>query len=194
MTTSPIAPLPPRPTRPGGTSVTRAFLRLVSSEPRAYVIAIASWSTFFLAPTFVALLVRQLFNHLSSRPASLTPTSILVVLAVVELGRWLVLLGSQFQFDGLWEGLLAVQRANLLRSLALDPAPAGPRLPGAPGEAISRFRDDTLDLNVVCDAWIDLTAVIISTATTLVVLMTVDFRLMLLVAIPNEWRIRRKHA
>jgi len=165
--------------------VSRAIFRLVSAEPRAYIIAIASWTAFFLTPTLVALLVRQLFNHLSARPAALTPTSILVILGTVEVGRWLVLLGSQIQFDGLWEGLLALQRANLLRSLALDPAPAGPRLPGAPGEAISRFRDDTLDINRVCDSWIDLTAVLISTSLTLVVLATVDLRLTLLISIPT---------
>jgi ATP-binding cassette subfamily B protein len=171
--------------RRGATTVSRAIFTLVSAEPRAYVVAIASWTTFFMAPTFVGLLVRQLFNHLSDRPAAFTPTGILVLLGVVEVSRWFVLLGSQFQFDGMWEGFLAVQRTNLLRSLALDPAPAGPRLPGAPGEAISRFRDDTIDLNVVCDAWIDLIAVMIGTATTLVVLVTVDARLTLLVAVPT---------
>jgi ATP-binding cassette subfamily B protein len=175
------------PTRPDDrpVGVTAVILRLVSCEPVAVATALLLFSTFFLAPTVVALLVRQLFDHLANRPAALTPGTIVALLGVIEVGRWTILLASQVQFDGMWEGLLAVQRANLLRSLALDPAPAGPRLPGAPGEAISRFRDDTIDLTVVIDCWIDVAAVVLSTGITIAVLATVDARLTALITIPT---------
>lgn len=171
--------------RAGGTTVTRAWFRLVTGEPRAYLTATALWTTFALGPTLVALIVRELFDHLAGQEAALTPGTLLLVLAVVEVGRWMLLLGSIVQFDGMWEGLLAIQRTNLLRSLALDPAPAGPRLPGAPGEAISRFRDDTIDINVVCDTWIDVTAVLVSSALTLIVLFAIDPTLAILVCLPT---------
>jgi ATP-binding cassette, subfamily B, bacterial len=67
-----------------------------------------------------------------------------------------------------------VPRVNLLRSLVAAPGPAAGRLPGSPGEAVSRFRDDVQDLAMVLDVWLDLSGAVVSATIAVAVLVTID--------------------
>ena len=139
---------------------------------------------FVVGPTLSALVLREIFDHVGGTGGALTPGHLLLLLAGVEATRWIFLFVANIQYVTTWETWLATARVNVLRSLALDPLPAGPRLPGAPGEAISRFRDDPADLAEVTDTWVDIATVVIAMSINVSVLIVVDARLTFLVTLP----------
>jgi len=99
--------------------------------------------------------------------------------------RWALLVTVAVQWHGCWVGWQTVQRVNVLDSLVSDPGPAAGRLPGAPGEAVSRFRDDVQDVSMVLDVWLDLSASIMTSAVALTVLLAIDPRVAVAVVIPT---------
>ena len=102
----------------------------------------------------------------------------------IEALRWTWLVLIAVQWHGCWVGWQTVPRVNLLRSLVDDPGPAAGRLPGAPGEAVSRFRDDVQDVAMVLDVWLDLSGAAVSAAVALAVLISIDPPAALAVAVP----------
>jgi ATP-binding cassette subfamily B protein len=75
-------------------------------------------------------------------------------------------------------------RVNLLHSLVADPGPAAERLPGSSGEAVSRFRDDTMNLALVLDVWLDISGASVAALSAIAVMAGVDWRVTLVVALP----------
>src|SRR5207237_2475271 len=83
------------------------------------------------------------------------PVAFLAALLGVELTRWSLLISAAVQWHGAWIGWQTVPRVNALTSLTTGSGPAAGRLPGSPGEAVSRFRDDVEDISLVLDVWLD---------------------------------------
>ena len=104
--------------------------------------------------------------------------------ARLEVGRWLELLFAAVQWHGCWVGWHTIPRLNLLRSLVGDPGPVAQRLPGSPGEAVSRFRDDTMDLAMVLDVWLDISGVAIASALAVGIMFRIDSRVTVVVVLP----------
>ena len=88
------------------------------------------------------------------------------------------------QFHGTWVGWHSVPRLNIMQSLAVDPGPAAGKLPGSPGEAVSRFRDDCQDLALVLDVCLDVSGAAITSAVALAIMAAIDLRTTLVVCVP----------
>ncbi len=158
---------------------------LLRREPVAYAIAWVNWVAFHLVPIPVGLLLKYVLDHIGSDSAGGQPVwVVLVVLGGLEVGRWLELLFSAVQWHGCWVAWHTIPRLNLLGSLVGDPGPAAHRLPGSPGEAVSRFRDDTMDLAMVLDVWLDISGVAIASASAVAIMLRIDARVTLVVVIP----------
>ena len=123
--------------------------RLVRQEPVAYAIALLTWTTFHSLPVLSGWLLKVVLDRVQGGQPASTVWTVLAVLAGVEVGRWMVLVVSAVQWHGVWVFWHTVLRLNMLRSLVAAPGPAAGRLPGAPGEAVSRFRDDTKHVALV---------------------------------------------
>ena len=72
----------------------------------------------------------------------------------------------------------------MLRSLVSDPGPVVGRLPSSSGEAVSRFRDDSMHLSMVLDVWLDMTGAAVAAASAVAVMAAVDVRVTLVVVVP----------
>lgn len=163
----------------------RVARRLVRREPVAYAIGWVGWVAFnlFTIPTGLAL--KAVLDRLApDAPGADGVWVLLAVLAGLEVGRWLDLWFSAVQWHGCWVGWHTIPRLHALRALAVDPGPAEGRLPGSPGEAVSRFRDDTRDIAMVLDVWLDVSGAVLASAGALVVMATIDARTTLVVAAP----------
>ncbi len=159
--------------------------RILRQEPIAYLIALATWSAFHSLPVLAGVLLTVVLDRV--QPGGGTATAVwgvLAALAGVEVGRWVVLAVSAVQWHGVWVHWHTVPRIRMLSSLVGDPGPVADRLPGSPGEAVSRFRDDTRNTALVADVWLDLTGVAIATTSAVVVMAAVDWRVALVVAVP----------
>jgi ATP-binding cassette, subfamily B, bacterial len=163
--------------RPGKVaSTTRVAWRLARHEPVAYALTWFGWVTFFTTPLVTGLLVKVVLDRVADAPdGGLTvPWGLLAVLVGIEVVRWTWLILIAVQWHGCWVGWQTVPRVNLLRSLVAAPGPAAGRLPGAPGEAVSRFRDDVQDLAMVLDVWLDLSGAVVSSTIAVGILVAID--------------------
>jgi len=158
--------------------------RLVRQEPVAYAIALLTWTTFHSLPVLSGWLLKVVLDRVQGGQPASTVWTVLAVLAGVEVGRWMVLVVSAVQWHGVWVFWHTVLRLNMLRSLVAAPGPAAGRLPGAPGEAVSRFRDDTKHVALVADVWLDMTGVSVAAAGALAVMVRVDPLVTLVALLP----------
>ena len=165
---------------PGATI--RVAFRLARQEPTAYLTCLFGFVMFFSVPLLAGAAVKVILDSLASGASA--PWGLLAVLVGLEAARWSLLVVVAVQWHGCWVGWHTVPRVNLLRSLVSDPGPATGRLPGAPGEAVSRFRDDVQDLSMVLDVVIDLSASVLAGAVALWVLLTIDAQVAVAVLVP----------
>jgi ATP-binding cassette subfamily B protein len=166
------APDPTVSARSRTPSTPRVALQLVRNDPVAYAFAWIQWVAFHLSPLAVGWVLKLALDRLET-PAPSTPWLLLAAIVGVEVGRWTLLISAAVQWHGAWVGWLTVPRVNMLTSLATDPGPTAGRLPGSPGEAVSRFRDDTQDVALVLDVWLDVSGAVLAAAIAIVVMWTI---------------------
>ncbi len=154
-------------------STAAVALRLLRSDSRAYAGSWFLYAAFFLSPLFVGWVLKLVLDHLTDGAPGI-PLMLLAVLVGLEVGRWSLLVVAAVLWHGTWVGWLTVPRVNALTSLATAGGPATARLPGSPGEAVSRFRDDTQDLGLVLDVWLDASAAILASVVALGVMAAID--------------------
>ncbi len=179
------APQATRATRAarGRQSMTRVALRLARNEPVAYLTTWFGWVAFFSVPLVTGLLVKVVLDRVADGSTS-GVWALLAAVVGIEAVRWVWLVVIAVQWHGCWVGWQTVPRVNMLRSLVEDPGPAAGRLPGAPGEAVSRFRDDVEDVAMVLDVWLDLSGALVSSLVALVVLVSIDASAAVAIAVP----------
>ena len=85
---------------------------------------------------------------------------------------------------GLVERLAAQLRRNMLDAQLAGGGPGGAGLPGSPGEAVSRFRDDPDDVLTYLDAWMDMTGVVVFGGVAVAVMARIDPLVTVAVALP----------
>jgi ATP-binding cassette subfamily B protein len=163
--------------------MTRVALRLARNEPVAYLTTWFGWVAFFSVPLVTGLLVKVVLDRIVAGDTQ-GVWALLAAVVGIEAVRWTWLVAIAVQWHGCWVGWQTVPRVNLLRSLAEEPGPAAGRLPGAPGEAVSRFRDDVEDVAMVLDVWLDLSGALVSSLVALVVLVSIDAAAAVAIAVP----------
>lgn len=164
-------------------SVAGIAVRLIRTDSKAYAMAVLTWTLFHMSPLLVGGLVKLILDHLTTARSG-TPWMLLAAVLGTEVARWSVLIWSAWQWQGAWVGWNSVPRVNALTSLATGKGPTAGRLPGSSGEAVSRFRDDTHDLAMVLDSWLDLTGTGLAAIVAVVVMFTVEARAAAIVLIP----------
>src|SRR5947208_1481544 len=88
--------------------------------------------------------------------------------------RWSLLISAAVQWHGAWIGWQTVPRVNALTSLTTGSGPAAGRLPGSPGEAVSRFRDDVEDISLVLDVWLDVSGSVAAATVAVIVMASIE--------------------
>jgi ATP-binding cassette subfamily B protein len=142
--------------------------RLLKHDPTAFAYAWLQWVSFHLAPLPVGLVLKAVLDHVTHGRAGV-PFLLLTVLLGLEVGRWALFVSAAMQWHGAWVGWQTAPRVTILRSLVGGGGPAAGRLPGSPGEAVSRFRDDVEDVALVLDVWLDISGAVLSASFALVV-------------------------
>lgn len=165
------------------TTTTRVAGRLARNDAGAYFFSYIQWVGFHLAPLAIGLMLKIVLDRLSDgRPG--VPWLLLAIFLGVEVGRWSLLVSAAVQWHGAWVYWQTVPRVNMLRALATSSGPAAGRLPGSPGEAVSRFRDDVQDLALVLDVWLDISGAALGAAIAVVVMAAIDPVAALAVTVP----------
>lgn len=158
-------------------------LQLLKNDRRAFAIAWSQWVLFHMAPLPVGWILKLVLDRFTEGTPA-TPWVLLATLIGFEVGRWALFVSAAVQWHGAWVGWTTTPRVNALSSLATGSGASAGRLPGSPGEAVSRFRDDTQDLAVVLDIWLDISGAILAAAIALAVIASIDPLAALSIAVP----------
>jgi len=153
-------------------------------DPMAWLLSALGWTVFHTLPVATGFALSLVLDRISEGGPARGAWAAIALLAGFEVTRWTMFLGMVVQWHGAWVGWHTAPRMALLDSLVSDPGPTVGRLPGAPGEAVSRFRDDAEDLALVLDVWLDVLGTAVATGIALIVLLTVDVGLAVTVALP----------
>jgi ATP-binding cassette subfamily B protein len=164
-------------------STIRVAWRVARNEPVAYAISQGSWLLFHCASLPIGIVVKVVLDRIAGDESSAVWAAI-AVLVGLEVNRWSVFVFSAYQWHGTWVGWLTLPRVNALTSLATGPGPAVGRLPGSPGEAVSRFRDDAQDVAHLLDGWLDVVGALFSASVAIVVMVAIDPVAGVAVAVP----------
>ena len=161
----------------------QTMLRLARIRPVYFVATHVIWTGEYCVPLLTGLLIRELFDALSGGAAAqLDARAALALLVAVESVHVLstgVGIGVWFT---VWQTVKSVLRRNMYEWLVQ--APGARRLPNSPGEAVSRFRDDTeMYLNYM-DIWIDVIAQAVFAVFALLIMFQINPYITLVACLP----------
>jgi ATP-binding cassette subfamily B protein len=150
--------------------------RLGMVSPGRYFGGGLLWVLLFLSPVLSGLVLKGIFDQLSGgRAVSLEATLWLCAALVgVELIHGAIFWVAIMIWSYWWIGAETTLRVNVLRSVLTAPGPAATRLPRSSGEAVSRFRDDVLDLTRLTDNLVDVTGAVVFSTTAFAIMAAID--------------------
>ena len=116
---------------------------VIRANPWSFLASVGFYVGFFSLVLIPGLLNRAIFDALSGHAANFNVWSLVGLLIGLELGRFGLLYFGGVLFNVFRYGGEALLKRNMMDWLVSAP---GPRvLPGSPGEAVSRFRDDVIE-------------------------------------------------
>jgi ABC-type multidrug transport system fused ATPase/permease subunit len=164
----------------------RLLWRVVRLRWGQYALDAALSLPYYCLPLASGLIVRGLFDALTgAAPGASVFASLrglIALLAVIEAGRAAVQLGYGYLWVWFAEGAAVRLRRNLLEAV-LRTYGARP-LPGSPGEAVNRFRDDVEELVGAVEAFVDLAGQTVFALVAVWVMLRIDPAVTLLVFFP----------
>lgn len=147
--------------------------RAIRHESRYYWAGLGMFLLFFTMPALLGYVIGQAFTALDdNNPGRLYWLA--GILLILEVTRMVTLQFGAVLFTQAWEYIRAILRYNMLDAqLASGGNRAGKPVASA-GEAITRFRDDTEDVAMFADTWLDVAGGVAFTVIALAVLASVD--------------------
>ncbi|MCP5033349.1 MAG: ABC transporter ATP-binding protein, partial [Actinomycetia bacterium] len=142
-------------------------------EGRYFWLGGVAFLGFFVAPAMLGWVIGRAFTALEQgEPQRLYWLAAILVL--LEVLRMLVLQAGAIWFTQAWEYIRSILRYNMLRAQLSSGGPEAGQPVASAGEAITRFRDDTQDVALLADTWIDVVGGVVFTIIALSILATVD--------------------
>lgn len=142
-------------------------------QRRYFWIGGSLWVVFFAMPAAVGYLLGEAFGALELRDNARL-YGLVIVLVGVEVLRVMFVHFGALLFAQSWEFTRALLRYNMLDAQLSSGGSRAGRPVTSAGEALARFRDDTEDVAVFVDTWIDLLGGVFFTVIALSILLTVD--------------------
>ena len=164
----------------------RLCWRLWRFRPWVAALGTLTWIVFFCVPFFTGLVLRALFDGLSSEaPAQLGAYELVALLFVIEVNGLVLLFTGWVTWMRAWFIMSTLLRVNMLDGVFAGPGPASDRLPGSPGDLVSRCRDDVEDVIWFVDVHLDVGGSVIFAALALGVMSSIDPLLTVVAVVPT---------
>lgn len=163
-------------------SAWRLAARLAAYRTVVWWGQVAIWTVFFAFPVVLGLLLRAGFDALGDPGRRVYLLALVLVAA--EAVRVLVLYVGAVTWRRWWVTLESVMRANLLEAQVCSGGTrAGPPVHD-PGEAMTRFRDDTHDVVHFLDTWLDTIGTGVFALAAFGVMATIDWSVTVVLTLP----------
>ncbi len=155
---------------------------MVQSNPRLYWAYLGLYLVFYTLPLFVGLTTREIFDGLAGDGRfDIGVWTLLAILAGIEITRLIVIFSLAFLSGTFHYKAEALLRHNML-SWLLWGKNSSKRL--SPGDAVSRFRDDTGVLNDFIGTWVDLAGELLASVGAIVIMLMIDPKITAVVVVP----------
>ncbi len=166
-----------------GVKTGRLITRLLGYRPGLFAVSALAWGIIHSLPIFVGLLVKAIFDALSDEAAAgANAWTFVALLTLLNLSRTGTFVWGIWVWSTLWHELGLLVRRNLLDYLMNAP---GPRtLPTAPGELVSRFRDDVDDVNEYVEAVVDAGGLILYALIAIGIMLTISPLITVVITLP----------
>jgi ATP-binding cassette subfamily B protein len=168
--------------------------QLIRFRPRHYL-ALGVLETLFFGvfPQIVGWITYAFFNTLSgSAPASIGVWGLIALLMVTALARVAAIFGDVWVYFSFQYTLEALLRRNLFEHILGRPGARA--VPGSPGEAVSRFRDDVNEVAHFMAESLILTGFGLFAIIAIVVMVRINARITLFVFVPLVAVVAAAHA
>lgn len=155
---------------------------VIRANGRSFAASVSFYVAYFTLVLAPGLINRTIFDSLSGRgPAGVNVWSLIGLVVGLELGRFAMLYCGGVLFNVFRYGGEALFKRNMMDWLVSAP---GPRvLPGSPGEAVSRFRDDVLE-TVGLSTILIVSPQVLTGAAAFAIMLHVNAAITLVVALP----------
>ena len=159
-------------------------VRLIRFRPWLYL-ALGILETLFFGvfPQIVGWITYSFFNALTGdAPVSVGVGGLIVLLVVTAIVRVAAIFGDVAVYFTFQYNIAALLRKNLFEHVLKRPGARA--VPGSPGEAISRFRDDVNEIAGFMAESLILTGFTLASIIAVVVMLSIDARITLIVLLP----------
>jgi len=161
----------------------RSIYRLLRYRPGLFALNCMAWGIFHSLPLAIGLIMREIFNALSGgTDAGLSPWTLIALLVATAAGRMLDFRLGVRSWTTLLYTLECLLRRNMLEWLVQGPGARS--LPDAPGETISRFRDDVEDTLQFVESCTDFTGFALYAVIALIIMAGINPIITLVVFLP----------
>jgi ATP-binding cassette, subfamily B, bacterial len=161
----------------------RLVWRLASYRPALYMLHVLCIGAFYLFPLLAGLLLQRFFDTLSGQaPTGLNTWIFLGLLGAVGMGNYLATVIGSVNEGQLYATYRALLQKNLLAHILRYPAARA--LPSSPGEALTRFTDDTMAVVSFAGFFVDFIWQLVLLVVALVILAHTNALLTVAVAMP----------
>ncbi len=151
----------------------RNIWKLLKYRPGLFFVTSLCWGAFHSSPIFIGLLVREIFNTMSGDASvGFDVWSLLAFLVAVSLGRVVIMIGGVWTWSTLYYTLGSLVRRNIFDWIMNGPGTR--KLPGSPGEAVTRFRDDVDELMEYVENVTDFTGIAVMATAAIIIMAKVD--------------------
>src|ERR1700694_1175265 len=158
-------------------------VQLVRAHPFYFTLCLVFATLHFGVPLAAGLVTRTFFDVLTGNaPAGLDVSTVIALFVAVEVVNVVMGTGLDLGWGSFIPACAALVRRNLLRELLVAHGSRG--LIDAPGEAMSRFRDDADAIAEDMDGLIDLIGRFFFAAAAMIVMYRIDPAITLLVFVP----------
>src|SRR5262249_8507061 len=150
--------------------------------PWLFIASFVLWVLFAFMPLATGLIIRAFFDTLANAPSAGKAWPLIALLVGSDALRIAVLLVCMTCWMTFWHAGEELLRVNLPEGLMQGP---GARVvPGSPGEAVSRFRDDVFELMLFLDTWLDVTGEIVFSIVALAIMLETSALITVVVFLP----------
>jgi ATP-binding cassette subfamily B protein len=163
-------------------SFRRILFGMIRRQPIRYAAALFLWVSVWTLPILVGLIAARYFDALAEGMTASTLTFVVTAMLVYALARAVFIFLAMRNHASLLFRASATMRRNLLIRIYELPGAAG--LDEAPGEVVSRFRDDIEHVVEPFDLFVDFIGALVGGSISLWILWTIDPLITVVIAVP----------
>lgn len=164
-------------------STWRYMWALITYRPWLYLVNIILWIGVHTTPMLPGIVTRLFFDTLTgAQPAGFTVWTIIALMMAITLGRCTIIAFGMFTSMASRTYMAGLLRRNMLECVL--ERPGADALPEAPGESLSRFRDDVQQAEDAADWLLDVMGMVVFCGSALAVLLSIHAKMTALVFLP----------